>query len=763
MVGADRFAFRAYNNTADQVRQPDLAGILVTPAVRAALSNSSTRWTVLQVPELDCPSELGLIESGLRPLKGIRQLRPDYLARMLRVEHDPTLDAESILRQMSDIGFAATLAEAQTVEGDDANSIWMADRWLLVAVGLLAAAIALQLTRSDQLFVPLLSLFAVILAGVPVARNAWRAVCLRQLDMNALLTLASIGAVATGQWLEAATGMVLFRISLLIDEASKRKAHQSIRALMQLSPPIAHLVASTNSGEEVLTDKDVDELRIGQMVRVRPGERVPVDGEVVRGESSVNEASITGESQPRSKQTGDSVYAGSLNGEGSLDVRIGRTAENSTLARISQLIEQAQSTRSPTERFIDQFARIYTPAVIGFAILLASVPPLMYVLATDHLELIGQGSFLAIWRNWFQRALVMLVIACPCALVLSTPITVICGLFNASRQGMLVKGGEFLEEMGRISCLALDKTGTLTTGQVSVVAVHAAPGFSEDQVLTFAASLEQHSEHPLAQAVVDEANRRGCRTEEVEDFVSMRGLGVQGTINSRQYVAGSQRFVRDRGWWREGDLTVATDLSDATRIVVATADQVVGAISLRDQARMGAKQTIETCRQLGVKRVIMLTGDHDAVAASVARDLSIGDYHAELLPDDKIRHVQNLVHSGESVAMVGDGVNDAPALAAASIGIALGSNASDTAMETADVVVISPNLQKIVALIQLSRRTRRILLENIVFALGVKLFVLGLAAAGLATLWMAVAADVGASLLVIFNGTRLLRGESLVD
>jgi Cd2+/Zn2+-exporting ATPase len=323
---------------------------------------------------------------------------------------------------------------------------------------------------------------------------------------------------------------------------------------------------------------------------------------------------------------------------------------------------------------------------------------------------------------------------------------------------MLVKGGEFLEEMGRITCLALDKTGTLTTGQASVVAIHAAPGFTEEQVLAYAASLEQHSEHPLAQAVVYEADRRGCRTEDVQDFVSMRGLGVSGTIKSQQFVAGSQRYFRDRGWWTQREEQMAAEgRRDATRIVLGDSEQVIGVISLDDQARDGAHEAVRQWKQLGVKRVIMLTGDHNAVAATVAEALELDDYHAELLPDDKIRQVHDLVSSGERVAMVGDGVNDAPALAAASIGIALGSSASDTALETADVVVISPVLQKVSSLIRLSRRTRSILLENILFALGVKLFVLGLAAAGLATLWMAVAADVGASLLVIFNGTRLLR------
>lgn len=698
------------------------------------------------MPDLDCPSELGLIEAALQPLAGIRQLRPDYLARKLKIEHEPSLDVELICQTIQRTGFEATLFQGHDqVKAEAPRRAIRVDLWF--ATALLLIAIFFALVNLSHL-VPAIAIAAVVLAGIPVAKNAWRAVCLRQLDMNALLTVASIGAVLTGEWLEAATGMVLFRFSLVIDEASKRKANDSIRALMNLTPATAHRL---ESDRQTLAVVPVELLEVGQIIRVLPGERVPIDGKVIAGQSSVNEATITGESMPVNKEPGESLYGGSLNQEGSLDVEVLKSTTDSTPARISRLIADAQANRSPTERFVDRFAQVYTPAVIAFAIALSLLPWLVSGIAPQYLSILGDGSFSEVWRAWFRRALVMLVIACPCALVLSTPITVVCGLYQASRRGILVKGGEFLELMGSVRRIALDKTGTLTVGDPKVVRVEVCGDLSVEELLEQAAALEQHSEHPLARAIVEAAEAATTTTSVVESFETLRGYGVRGRVNQLEMVVASGNYLQTLG-------VETIDEGDAvTRAYVVQQGRLQGYIEMSDELRPDAVAAIEEWRSLGVEQTVMLTGDRESVARRVAQELGVDRFLAELLPDDKIVRVRELAGQQKDLVMVGDGVNDAPALAAAPIGIALGTAASDTALETSDVVIMQPLLTKISDLIRLSRKTRAILIQNISIALGVKLLVLGLAVADYATMWMAVGADVGASLLVIANGTRLLK------
>ncbi|MBN02024.1 MAG: heavy metal translocating P-type ATPase [Planctomycetaceae bacterium] len=687
-----------------------------------------------------------MIEAALQPLTGIRQLRPDYLARKLRIEHEPSLDAELICQTIQRTGFEATLFQGHDqVEVEAPRRAIRVDLW--IATALLLIAMLFALVNLSHL-VPAFAIAAVVLAGIPVAKNAWRAVCLRQLDMNALLTVASIGAVLTGEWLEAATGMVLFRFSLVIDEASKRKANDSIRALMNLAPATAHRL---ESDRQTLTVVPVELLEVGQIIRVLPGERVPIDGKVIAGQSSVNEATITGESMPVNKEPGENLYGGSLNQEGSLDVEVRKSATDSTPARISRLIADAQANRSPTERFVDRFAQVYTPAVIAFAVALSLLPWLVSAIAPQYLSMLGDGSFSEVWRAWFRRALVMLVIACPCALVLSTPITVVCGLYQASRRGILVKGGEFLELMGRVRRIALDKTGTLTVGNPKVVRVEVCGDLSVEELLGQAAALEQHSEHPLARAIVEAAEAATTTTAVVESFEVLRGYGVRGKVNQLEMVVASGNYLQTLG------VETVDDGDAVTRAYVVQQGRLQGYIEMSDELRPDAVAAIEEWRSLGVEQTVMLTGDRESVARRVAQELGVDRFLAELLPDDKIVRVRELTGQHKDLVMVGDGVNDAPALAAAPIGIALGTAASDTALETSDVVIMQPLLTRISDLIRLSRQTRAILIQNISIALGVKLVVLGLAAVDYATMWMAVGADVGASFLVIANGTRLLK------
>ena len=623
------------------------------------------------MPDLDCPTELGLIEAALQPLTGIRQLRPDYLARKLRIEHEPSLDAELICQTIQRTGFEATLFQGHDqVEVEAPRRAIRVDLW--IATALLLIAMLFALVNLSHL-VPAFAIAAVVLAGIPVAKNAWRAVCLRQLDMNALLTVASIGAVLTGEWLEAATGMVLFRFSLVIDEASKRKANDSIRALMNLAPATAHRL---ESDRQTLTVVPVELLEVGQIIRVLPGERVPIDGKVIAGQSSVNEATITGESMPVNKEPGENLYGGSLNQEGSLDVEVRKSATDSTPARISRLIADAQANRSPTERFVDRFAQVYTPAVIAFAVALSLLPWLVSAIAPQYLSMLGDGSFSEVWRAWFRRALVMLVIACPCALVLSTPITVVCGLYQASRRGILVKGGEFLELMGRVRRIALDKTGTLTVGNPKVVRVEVCGDLSVEELLGQAAALEQHSEHPLARAIVEAAEAATTTTAVVESFEVLRGYGVRGKVNQLEMVVASGNYLQTLG------VETVDDGDAVTRAYVVQQGRLQGYIEMSDELRPDAVAAIEEWRSLGVEQTVMLTGDRESVARRVAQELGVDRFLAELLPDDKIVRVRELTGQHKDLVMVGDGVNDAPALAAAPIGIALGTAASDTALET---------------------------------------------------------------------------------
>jgi len=728
------------------------------------------------VPALDCPEELLLIEKGLGRLHGIADLTPNYLNRRLRVEFDPAqVDVDQIAGRLREIGFPGELVSTTGSGGTASEPRATADRaapaagavagrshggairrirattqvggLLLVAAAVVRFTMGHASAASDAM-----AIVATLVAGVSVARAAWRAVKLRALDMNALMTLAAGGALATGDYFEAATAMFLFGVSLWLEGASLDHTRRAVRSLVEMVPLLAHQIETGS-----VRDVPAANLRPGDRLLVKPGERIPCDGTVQRGESSVNQAPITGESLPCDKQPGDAVYAGTLNGEGSLEVKADRTADESTLAHVARLVEQAQQSRSPTERFVDRFARRYTPAVIALALTVAALPPLLATWGVAW-TLTHQSD------EWLHRGLVLLVIACPCALVISTPVTIVCGLHAAARRGILIKGGQFLEQAGRIDCIAFDKTGTLTTGRPEVVDVVPVAGRTELDVLGAAAALESHSEHPLAQAIVAAARQRGLTWDEPTGFAAVRGFGVEGELNGATWHVGSPRFFIDRRL-ADGDavrtfVRDATAATPATVALVGSSGVLVGALLLADPARADAAAAIAELRRLGVRRIVLLTGDAEAVAANLSKAVGIDDWRADLLPEDKVSQVRRLATEHPRLAMVGDGVNDAPAMAAASMGISLGTRASDAALETADVAVLSPHVGRLVDLVRLGRRTRRLLAQNIGLALTLKLGVLVLAVLGpaeLARLWLAVAADVGASLLVIGNGMRLLR------
>lgn len=577
------------------------------------------------------------------------------------------------------------------------------------------------------------------------ARRAWAALGTRVLDIHVLMVIAVAGAAALGEWLEAAVVVWLFGISGWLEAESQRRAKRAIRSLMALAPATATI--RDGSSERTVP---VDDVRPGMVVLLAPGSRVPVDGVVVAGVSSLDQSSITGEAWPVDRGSGDDVLAGAINGSGALEIRATRAAGDSTLARIVRLVDEAQRQRAPMQRFVDRFARVYTPAVVAFAAALAFVTPLL--VATPD-------GYWAAFGTWSYRALALLVVACPCALVISTPVSVVSALAAAARHGVLIKGGAALERLGRVRCVAFDKTGTLTDTRVRVTDVLGVNGASADGVLSVAASLESRSEHPIGRAIVDQARQAGLAVLPGLSFRALPGLGAEATVAALPAVIGSHRLFEDRQ-------LCTPDLHDrvgevhgrgATPVLVGHAGSALGVIGLAHDVRSDGESTIDELRRAGVRRLVILTGDAGGSADAVRARLGLDEAHAELMPGDKVDRVSRLRGAWGPVAMVGDGVNDAPALAAADVGIAMGAAGTDVALETADVALMGDDLRRLPYALRLARRTMTNIRSNVGLALGLKLAFVGLAAAGLATIWMAVLADTGATLLVTANALRLLR------
>jgi Cd2+/Zn2+-exporting ATPase len=581
------------------------------------------------------------------------------------------------------------------------------------------------------------------------ARRAWRSVQKRVLDIHVLMVIAVAGAIVLGEWLEAATVIWLFGVSEWLEARTMARRARAIRDLMTMAP------------SEALVRKDgavvtvpVDQLAIGDIVLVRPGERVPADASVLSGESAVNQAPVTGESFPVEKSPGDQIFAGSINGHGSLDLQVTRLAQDSTIARIVHMVEQAQAQRAPTQTLVERFARRYTPSVVALAVLLAVVPPVIG--SVEALSLAG-GE----WGTWAYRALVLLVVACPCALVISTPVTVISALTVAARSGVLIKGGASLEKLGVVTCVAFDKTGTLTDGRVAVTDVLGVNGATADDVLSVAASLEARSEHPIGRAIVGRARDAGLEVAEGERFRALPGLGAEALVSASMAVIGSHRFFESRQLCTDAVHARMAEIEagGSTPVFIGRDGAALGVIGLADQPRAGSSDVVADLHRAGVDHVVLLTGDTRRSAESIRVATGVDEVYADLMPADKVALVKMLQREHRIVAMVGDGVNDAPALATADVGIAMGAAGTDVALETADVALMSDDLSKLPFAVELGRATERTIRVNVAIALGLKAAFVALAAMGMATLWMAVLADTGASLLVVANG---LRGTGLL-
>ncbi|MFC7371056.1 heavy metal translocating P-type ATPase [Fictibacillus iocasae] len=560
-------------------------------------------------------------------------------------------------------------------------------------------------------------------------------------DMKTLMTIAIIGAAIIGEWGEGATVVILFAISEALERYSMEKARRSISSLMDIAPKEASI--KRNGHEMVLNVRDIT---IGDIMIIKPGQKIAMDGEVISGRSSVNEAAITGESVPADKTTGDEVFAGTLNTEGSLEVRVTKRVNDTTIAKIIHLVEEAQAERAPSQAFIDTFAKYYTPAIMVIALLVAVVPPLM--LGGD-------------WSEWVYQGLAVLVVGCPCALVVSTPVSIVTAIGNAARNGVLIKGGIFLEEAGSLKAIAFDKTGTLTKGKPAVTDIWCAEGVSEQEMLANVAALENLSQHPLASAILKKADHLPFQSIQVSDFTSLTGRGVKGSISGQTLYAGSPELFTDHL-----NICLTPALADLVRthqnngktvIAVGTDQSVLMLIAVADEVRETSGSVIEKLHRLGIKKTVMLTGDNQGTARAIGAAVGVSDVKAGLMPEEKLTCIKELRSQYGKTAMVGDGVNDAPALAASTVGIAMGGAGTDTALETADIALMADDLKKLPFTIQLSRRTLAVIKQNITFSIGIKLLALLLVVPGWLTLWIAIFADMGATLLVTLNSLRLMR------
>ena len=696
------------------------------------------------IQNMDCPTEEALIRDKLSGLAEVSGLQFNLLQRRLTVIHTGSHDV--VMRALHAIGMDAVLL-GEAGAGEAAPSTQPEGsglKWgkLGAGVALAAAAEAAAWTSGTDMSPAAiaLSVAAILLSGLSTYKKGWIALRNANLNINALMTIAVTGAFLIGQWPEAAMVMALFALAEAIEALSLDRARNAIRGLMAMTPD----KATVRQHDGRWLPVEAAGVPIGALVRVGPGERIALDGMLVEGQSSVNQAPITGESMPVTKECGDHVFAGTVNESGSFVYKVTALQTNSTLSRIIRAVEEAQGSRAPTQRFVDRFAKVYTPLVFAAALGVALVPPLLYGLE---------------WLPWIYKGLVLLVIACPCALVISTPVAVVSGLAAAARAGILIKGGAYLEEGHKLRSLALDKTGTITQGKPAVTDLVPLAGGATDW-LRIAASLAARSGHPMSAAIsrhwADAHSQPGLY--DVSNFEALAGRGAKGVIEGANYYIGNHRLQEELGICTPA-IEAVLDRIEAegkSAVLVSSQDTPLAVIGVADTVRHASREAIAQLHALGV-RTIMLTGDNTLTAAAIARDVGIDEAHGNLLPEEKLEAIGREMEKYGHVGMVGDGINDAPALARSSIGFAMGAAGTDTAIETADVALMDDDLRKIATFIRLSRKTAAVLRQNIIFALAVKVLFLMLAFAGTATLWMAVFADMGASLLVVFNGLRLLR------
>ncbi|WP_321363027.1 heavy metal translocating P-type ATPase [Pseudomonas extremaustralis] len=698
---------------------------------------AGSRLSTFRIEAMDCPTEQTLIQNKLGKLAGVQQLEFNLINRILGVTHDLPNTAP-IIEAVKSLGMQADPVE----EGTPAAELPAKKHWWPLAVsgvGALGAEVLHFTNAAPTWVIAMVALVSILSGGLTTYKKGWIALKNLNLNINALMSIAVTGAVLIGQWPEAAMVMFLFTVAELIEAKSLDRARNAISGLMQMTPERATVRQADGSWVEL----EVNNIELGAIVRVKPGERIGLDGNVTAGTSTIDQAPITGESLPVEKTVGDKVFAGTINQAGSLEYQVTAAANNSTLARIIHAVEQAQGARAPTQRFVDSFSKLYTPAVFLLALGVAVIPPLFMAAA---------------WFDWIYRALVLLVVACPCALVISTPVTIVSGLAAAARKGILIKGGVYLEGGHKLNYLALDKTGTITHGKpVQTDYLMLVPDV-EARVQALAAGLAARSDHPVSLAIANAAVDKSLPVHLVDNFEALAGRGVRGDINGETYHLGNHRLVEDLGLCSPAleDKLFALEKQGKSVVLLLDKSGPLALFAVADTVKDSSREAIEQLHELGIK-TLMLTGDNTHTAQAIAAQVGIDQAQGDLLPTDKLLAIEALYGQGHRVGMVGDGINDAPALARAEIGFAMAAAGTDTAIETADVALMDDDLRKIPAFIRLSRQTSSILRQNIALALVIKAIFLVVTFLGLATMWMAVFADMGVALLVVFNGLRLLR------
>ena len=721
-------------------------------------TSPAPRWEevplVFDVAGMDCGDCARSVERAVGQLPGVSTARVSLGAGMLTVYATgaaPEVLTLAVGGAVDRAGYTATLREGGVRRRGSA--CWRSRKLVPAAGAAVLWAVGFSLDQVGGASAIAIALYAVaiVVGGAPIMRAAVQALRVRSIDMNSLMTISVIGAALLGEWSEGALVVALFTVGNALQAVTFDRTRAAIRGLLDLSPAEARQV---REGVEVVVP--VGALAVGDLVRIRPGERLPADGKVREGRSALDQSAITGESLPVEVEPGAAVFAGTVNEAGVLLVEVGALATDSTLARIIHLVEEAQGGKGPSQQAVDRFAAVYTPAVLGLAVLLA----------------VGGALVTGETATWVYRALVLLVIACPCALVISTPVAIVSAIGAATRRGVLVKGGAALERIGRARVVAFDKTGTLTLGRPWVADIVPFGGVSAAEVLRMATAVEQHSEHPLARAVVARALHDGLAFPPADQFTALVGRGAKASVGGRTLAVGNRRLLTELGLSPDGFgaldevLVAQADMGRTTLFVVRVGDGeapselvVMGAIAVADRPRPGVAEAVEAIRQAGAARVAMLTGDSAAVAAAIGRASGIDDVRAELLPTEKAATVDALRREHGAVVMVGDGINDAPALAVADVGVAMGTGGTDVALESADLVLMRDDLNGIAGMMTLSQRTLAIIQQNVTLSLATKLAALLLGSLGFVNLWVAVLADVGTSVLVTLNGLRLARIE----
>lgn len=711
------------------------------------VSEVQQKQSVFRIEGLSCTNCAGKFERNVKELPGVKDAKVNFGASKITVIGETTIDELEKAGAFEHLKIYPEKIRRDGGEGGSEKerkerpSFFQKHQTLLFPSYLIVLGyISSFLNGEENLITILLFLSAMIIGGFSLFKEGFTNLLHLEFDMRTLMTIAIIGASIIGEWAEGAVVVILFAISEALERYSMEKARKSIQSLMEIAPKQALI---RRDGKELLIP--VENVHIGDIMIVKPGQKIALDGIVVKGSSTVNQAAITGEAIPVTKNMGDEVFSGTLNEEGLLEVKVTKYVEDTTISKIIEMVEEAQGERAPSQAFIDRFAKYYTPIIMFIALLVAIVPPVF---------------FLADWGTWIYQGLSVLVVGCPCALVISTPISIVSAIGSAAKRGVLIKGGIFLEELGSVKVIAFDKTGTLTKGIPVVTDVKIFhEEYDERKILEIAYALERNSNHPLAKAIVRRAREKGIHASEemVENFTSITGKGIQGTMNGITYYVGSPSLFKElsnKAYLQEISFLQSEGKSI---MIVGTNEQVLGCFAIADEVRESSKAVMEKLHELGIQRTIMLTGDHRATAEAIGAATCLTEVKASLMPDEKLAYIKELQKDYGKVAMVGDGVNDAPALAAANVGIAMGGAGTDTALETADVALMADDLSKLPFTINLSRKTMRIIKTNIAFALGVKLFALLLVVPGWLTLWIAIFADMGATLLVSLNSMRLVR------